>query len=363
MATTQPNLSIRIIEPGPHRQALMKLYREVFRETHSEEQFSWKYERSPQGAMIVSSAWDGSRADDGLAGAFSAYPRQFIHRDRIITVFQDADAMVDGSYRGRGLFATLTEALSAHVKREGAPFHFGYSNGQSSPLLRKRPDARMLALSRTFAFPIGFDSAVSEYLHLRGVAGRAARAAGGLAVRVWNGVHRYGRSTGLSMEPVDSFDDLPAVWSRDNARYYRYFPVRDREFLNWRAIDVPPTVKPGTLPFWINDGPTRVGYCVLYADKSRNVLKLIDVLCERPAERLAPCIATICSFAIANGYDVVTTNVAGTLHQKALVASGFRPVSNVVSYLLITDPEAMEHETYDGEFWLQLPIDRDNYDY
>ena len=363
MAANQPDLVLRIIEPGAHRQALMGMCRDVFRETPSEEQFRWKYEDSPQGAMIVSSAWDVARGDDRLAGAFSAYRRLFIHDGRIITVFQDADAMVDASYRGQGVFGKLTDALSAEVKREGAPFHFGYSNGQSSPLLGKRPDARMLALSRTFAFPIGFDNAASTYLHLKGIAARLARTAGGLAVRAWNSARRYGRPNGLSLEPVDRFDDLPLAWSRENAQHYRFFPVRNREFLNWRAIDVPPAVKAGMLSFWIKDGSTRIGYCVLYADAPRNVLKLVDVLCEQPARRLAPCIAAIRSFAIANGYDVVTTNVAGGLHQRALVASGFWPVSDVVSYLLITDPDALRHETYDGDFWLQLPIDRDNFDY
>lgn len=363
MATTEPNLVLRVIEPGPHRQVLMKMYREVFRETRSEDQFRWKYEDNPHGPMVVSSAWDTSRGDDGLAGAFSAYRRLFLHEGRIVTVFQDADAMVDRTYRGQGLFAKLTDALSDQVAREGAPFHFGYSNGQSSPRLQKRPDARMLALSRSFAFPIGFANAASDYLHLKGIPARVAQAAGGLAVGAWNGVRRYGRRSLLSLEPVDRFDDLPFAWSQENAQYYRFFPVRNREFLNWRAVDVPPTLKAGTLPFWIKDGGTRIGYCVLYADASRNVLKLIDVLCSQPARRLAPCIAAIRSFAIANGYDVVTTNVAGALHQRALIACGFWPVSDVVSYLLVTDAKVMQHETYGGDFWLQLPIDRDNYDY
>lgn len=363
MATARPDLVLRVIEPAPHRQTLMKMYREVFRERLSDEQFRWKYEESPQGSMVVSSAWDTVRGDDGLAGAFSAYRRLFLHDGRIITVFQDADAMVDGSYRGQGLFGRLTDALNAEVRREGAPFHFGYSNGNSSPLLRKRADVKMLALSRSFAFPIGFANAASAYLHLKGMSAQAARAVGGLAVGAWNGLHRHRRAGGLSLEAVDRFDDQPLTWAQENAQYYRFLPLRNREFLNWRAVDVPPSLKAGTLPFWIKDGNRRIGYCVLYAEVSRNVLKLLDVLCEQPLQKLAQCIAVIRSFAIERGYDVVTTNVAGALHQRALVAAGFWPVSRVVSYLIITDPDAMRQTTYDGDFWLQLPIDRDNAEY
>ncbi len=313
--------------------------------------------------MVVNTAWDERRGAEGLAGAFGSYPRSFLHAGRTITVFQDADAMVDPAYRGQGIFGRLTDGLNAEIARRGCLFHFGYPNSQSAPLLGKRPEAKMLRLSRAYAFPIGFANAASAHLGLKGAPKKIAAVVGGLAVRVWNGLHRYGRRTGLSLEPVTRFDERTLAWSLENAQHYRFCPVRDHDFLNWRAIDVPPTVKPGMLCFWFTEAGRKVGYCVLYNDAPRRVLKLLDVLCERPAEWLGRCVAAIRAFAIAQRFDVITTNVAGALHQKALEENGFWPAGDVAAYLLVTAPKAMERQTYDESFWLQLPIDRDNYDY
>jgi hypothetical protein len=356
-------LTLGIVEPGPHRQALLALYQEVLQEGVTEEQFRWKYEQPSCGPMVVAGAWDATPNGPKLAAAFSAYPRRFLHRGRVVTVFQDADAMVDAAYRGRGLFGKLTDLLNAEVGRAGAPFHFGYSNRQSSPLLARREDVRILRISKSLAFPVGFRNAASEYLHLHGVVARATTAAGEAVVAAWNLMRRHHRSGGLTMVPVESFTDEPVAWSHENAAHYSFFPLRDREFLQWRTIDVPARLRGDTQAFWFTEHGRRVGYCVLYSDRTRNILKVLDVVCERPKPTLCRCVAEIRAHAIRSGYDAVTTNIAGDLHQGAFVKAGFWPVASIVSYAIITDPELMAAETCDGRFWLQMPIDRDNIDY
>jgi hypothetical protein len=122
-------------------------------------------------------------------------------------------------------------------------------------------------------------------------------------------------------------------------------------------------MKDDTLPFWCINAGRRIGCCLLYRDRRRNVLKMLDLLCEDPVGGTARCIAAVRTYAVMNRFDAITTNVAGGLHRAAFLRSGFWPVRRIPSYVIPTDRETMSRPAYDDRFWFQMPIDRDNSDY
>ena len=362
MTAINSNLELRILVPGEHRRALVALYREVLSGIVDEEQFRWKYETNPLGPMKVASYWDTSSGE--LVAAFSAYPRAFLHDGTIVRVFQGADAMVKSSQRGQGLFGKLTDALSDVVRAEGGLFHFGYPNDQSGPIFRRRSDSRVFAVSNAFAFVNGSKDIAATYLGVDGWRARVIDGIGTPLIRSLNLVRGFGRRTPLRLEAVEQFDNSSEAWSRELGRHLRFVPYRDGPFLQWRGLEVPAAQRADTLPFWICEGQERLGYCLLFQDTKRGVLKLIDLLCADPTRNLVRCLELIRWFVIDGGFDAVTTNMSGNLYQAALKRAGFLQVGPpIAGYVVFVDTELADRYPFDGAYWYQAPIDRDNFAY
>jgi len=361
MPDGQANLVVRKIDPTEHREELLQLLEEVFGEKRDQESFIWKYERNPYGKMDVWSVWD---QDTGMmVAAFSAFRRFFIYNLKPVTVYQQADAIVKSCYRGKGLFSLLINKVSEHATGEGAHFHFGYTNDLSSSVMRKFPDARELYVSSVYVFLNGTEDLSRTYLKLSKLPYKCVKYLGTPLVRAYN--HLRGYSTepvSYSLKPLSAFSEYPEQWSFDMARDHQYFPLRDEKFLTWKAIDVPDAFKRDVVVFWCMQKVSRIGYVVLYRDESRNIIKLIDVLSDN-IHNLRKCISLVRCYAMKHNYDAITTNAASRVYSEALGKEGFIQVKKVRSTVFPLRNSVSSECRFDDTFWMQLPIDRDNFEY
>ena len=361
MADTFDNLQVRLINPENYRDDIMRLLMEVFREEIDAEEFSWKYERIPYGPMCVWGVWDLD--SQKMIAAFSAYKRFFIHNSKIITAYQQADAAVHKDYRGKGIFSLLINEITAHARKEGALFHFGYTNDLSSKVMRKHEDARELYVSDVFVFLNGSRDFAQTYLRLRGLLCNTVSRLGTPVIRAYNYFKGFLKAPmNCYLEPLHSFEDYPEEWSFNLARSHCVFPFRDKAFLQWRAIDVPKKLAMDLLPFWCVENGRKIGYCVLYRDKKRNIIKLIDLLSDE-GEDLRKCVSMVRYYAVQNNYDAITTNVASRIYQDAFQREGYLKVKKVRATVFLLDKVNFSDCGFDDSFWMQFPIDRDNFRY
>jgi len=361
MGNEKIDLQFRIIDPTEYRQEIMNLFWEAFQENISIEAFKWKYEEIPYGKMKVWSAWDG-RTGKLLATA-SFCKRRFIHNGKIVTAYQRGDSMVKPGFQRQGIFSNLMRESAKALREEGACFVFGYSNERSAGALKKMDEVKELFLSNVYVFPIGCQNLIMQYVKRPNNLIKAfGKIADGL-ISIYNHLRGFHRTNGVLMQPVEEFGSLQEKWALEAARNHFIYPHRDREFLRWKAIGVPNEVRKGLFTFWFIRENNKIGYCVLSEDKERNLIKIVDLLCDSGRESLKFCLRAIRGFAIKNKYDLILTNIASDIYDKAFKSTHFIKLKAVRCTFYILRPELFANCDFDNSFWFQSPIDRDTFKY
>ena len=350
----------KFIHPAKYRGEIMELYHNVFGENVSIDQHIWKYESSPIAETKVASVWDTDK--NKLIATLSAFKRHIIHNGKIFTAYTYGDGMVRPGYQGQGIYRKLFDFMNASNNEDGAILWMGYPNDQAAPIYRKYENNLELYSTKVYVFLNGTKN-ITSFIKFRGISAMILIHIGTMLIRVFNYLMGYHKSYDMILRPIDTFDDLPQKWSFEIAQEHQFFPLRDRLFLDWRVKNAPVPIVHDLLSFWIMKENKRIGYCVLYQDRRRNVLKLVDLLCENPKKNLKGCLATIRSYAISHLYDAITTNVASALYGKAMWATGFLKIRPVRSTVFFFNQELFRDVVADDTLLFQMPIDRDNYDY
>jgi hypothetical protein len=78
---------------------------------------------------------------------------------------------------------------------------------------------------------------------------------------------------------------------------------------------------------------------------------------------MAACLLALRKYSIENEYDGITTNVASKFFQNYLKACGFRKLGPVRATIFFLQADYIPDDSLPENFWLQLPIDRDCFDY
>ena len=355
------NIEFRMIDPFTYRRELMDLYQKALKGDINEEQFIWKYGNNPQGKMLVWSAWDTNNSM--LIGALSAFKRKFIYQQKLVTSFHLADGMVDEEYRGKRIFRSLFDSMVEHLSDEGSLFLMGYPNDLAAPKYRKYELCRELFLSHVYIYFIGCNNIFTSVFNRKVKCLKYFIQFCTLTVRSFNLIFKKYAGSNIIMEPVKSFGTLPEQWAFEQSKNYLFFPCRDNEFLQWKTIDVPNRIKKDLFVFWFIKNSDKIGYIVLYRDKKRNLLKIIDILCADQPDNLKECLAAVRCYAISKQFDAITTNQSSELLDKALRSLGFFKCKSVRAIVYIYDKNILRNIKLDGQFWYQLPIDRDNFMY
>ena len=353
-------MEISLIKPSEYREELRTLLNEVFRESYTPEQFAWKFEQNPVGESIAWAVLEQGPdpRSKRILGTLLAFPREFIHDGRVVTTLQVADAAVRPELQGKGVFGAILKDVDAFIRSRGFPFLIAYTNDLSAPAFRRLPSCRELHVSRTFFRPIGAAN-IAERLFPRRTSLQSTFAmAASPLIRITNAFAR----PEYTLEPVQDFTPECDQWSFENAAFHAYFPHRSTRFLRWKGLAVPSQVRPGLRSWWFTKGGRKIGYCILYREEKRSLLKIIDCIVCDPKAHLPGAFRTIRAHAAQIGADAVTTNVAGELYSAAVRRAGFFPANRIRCTLLVGDlpPSA---DTADESFWFNSPIDRDNFAY
>jgi len=345
------------------RDAVISLSTKVNSRVIAGENFDWKYRQSPLGDMAM---WVDRHAETGrVIGSYGAYPRKFLFQGEVIVVYQRADSIVDQEYQGQGIFRALVAQMTRDLKNEGVHFHFGYSNDLSSRVHQKFTEAREMFESLVYVLPNG-----TATLSARVLSPRFRRVVTpflpiiSAVFKSRNHIKRLFQKASYQLVAAGDFTDIVVDWSRSNAKSYVYFPVRDYDFLRWKVFNTPADVMKNVRAWWLEKGNQKIGYVVTYEVPETGQVKIIDFLCNDLERTVVESIASIRNYFVEQGVDFISSNVAGRIHQDAFRKSRFMQSGKARCYLYILNETAVDPTSVtDGNFWYQMPIDRDNFSY
>ncbi len=89
----------------------------------------WQYLESPTGEIFVDLASSGKR----IAAIYAVQPGFVQVRGARMLAAQSVDTLVDGDFRGRGLFTKMAEAVYQRVQDANGAFIYGFPNANSAP--------------------------------------------------------------------------------------------------------------------------------------------------------------------------------------------------------------------------------------
>ena len=127
-----------------------------------------------------------------------------------------------------------------------------------------------------------------------------------------------------------------------------------------------PAYKAGHLGWFLaleRDMP--VAHCVLYFEARRRLLKIIDFIAspDNP-ESAIQVMRSITAYAISLRADGVVTNVSSPHLAKLLKQAGYFERHRVrCTYFPLQPFAPIPASATDDHFWIQTPIDRDNFHY
>jgi GNAT acetyltransferase-like protein len=131
---------------------IRRVFERAFGRPLSEEEWSWKFERNPDG-------WFGVVAEDGgeIVGNYSGWGTRFRTGGRETVLYAVGDVATDPRVRGLGrrVFQEMTDFFYAQVGAGGAPFCFGFPGNRHLAISHRLVGSRTLFPIREVRAPVG----------------------------------------------------------------------------------------------------------------------------------------------------------------------------------------------------------------
>lgn len=130
-----------------------RLFERVFGTALSEEEWSWKFERDPDGWYGVVGLVDGE-----IVGNYAGWGARFLLDGQTRLLYSVGDVATDPTVRRlggrRGIYREMAAAFYDRVGREGVPFCFGFPNPRALHVSEKIVGSRTLFPVRLVLAPV-----------------------------------------------------------------------------------------------------------------------------------------------------------------------------------------------------------------
>ena len=269
----------------------MELEKAVYGLALNEEEWlkrwQWWHLDNPAGPPII---WLAEH-DGRIVGISGLIPRLMKLGDKIIIGGVGQDIMTYPTYRGQGMYRALINRVLDETSKKGMHVLYAFPNQRAWPLLVKKlhwvticPSASMFKLLR-------LPNIMKRYVSNRFLS-RICATMGSPIVSLLLG--RDGKShklAGLVINEISSFDTrFDDFWKKASTNY-DIVVVRDRDYLNWRYINVPATDKADKIYAAEKDGEI-CGYIVLDCVQGREVRigKISDIFVDLNQNEVSECL-------------------------------------------------------------------------
>lgn len=125
-----------VFENDDEIQLLVNLQNIVYKQrglVFTKDVFVFWYRHNPEGAVISYNAFDGNQ----IISHQSFVPERMLVDGRVVRCLRSMAVVTHPDFRGRGLFAQLTNCAVEEAKRQGYEFIYAVTNGNSFPVFIK----------------------------------------------------------------------------------------------------------------------------------------------------------------------------------------------------------------------------------
>ncbi len=191
------------------------LYHSVYGRAVDQAYVNWKFLESPAGKAFGFGAWE----DEKLVGFVALCPYKFVIEGSEVTACQGGDTMVDGAYRGQGLFTRLTQRLLEEMNIRNYLFRYSAPGKMSYPGYVNKLGHRKVAV-------LPYYVNISKWRVLRAILGVKTNIKDTAGFRM--AYHSY------RVRMVKGFDErFDQLWMRTKSDHH-ISTVKDSNYLKWR---------------------------------------------------------------------------------------------------------------------------------
>ena len=276
--------SIRVYKNGDE-EGIYELDRSVHGEIQGKDQWlkwwHWKYRHNPAGAFLIWLA----EADGKLVSQYAINGVKIKIGDEIITGSQSVDTMTHPHYRGKGIFSTLSRQVFSDAGERGIDIVYGFPNQMTS---WHRECWLEVGARSTMIKPLNPENILAQYISNKFLL-KICIAAMSFVIKALYRTQKPPEANGLTINRISAFDErINDLWEKVSDDY-EIIVVRDKEYLNWRYIDIP-----------------SVDYAIYVAETEGQIMGYTVLRCEKQRGLL---FGHIFEFVVPSGYELIAQSL------------------------------------------------------
>lgn len=298
--------------------------------------WKWMFTDNPAGSSII---WLAEH-DGKIIGEYPLVMIDMKIGDKIVKAGQIADTMTHPEYRRRGIaFALGREALT-HLKRQGAYIAIGFPTNEAYPLHIKSGWTDVCTI-QIMIKPLNMRNMLNEYLTHNKLLTNIFSKLGKLLLKTIFRVRTPPVVDGLTITRVSDFDDRCNDFWEMISKDYKIIVTRDRNYLNWRYIDVPNA----DYTIYIAEKDKKIfGYMVLERKYIDNVVfgRILDIIAPISQQDIIQClISRAVDHFEREKVDAILSGIIANRYRNNFLKNGFIPYprsgGHFISYKISQD--------------------------
>ena len=223
----------------------------------------WMYIENPAGDSRI---WVADH-DGQIVGQYPLILVNMKIGEEIIKGSQNIDLMTHPDYQRQGMFFTLEKKALSEAGKEGINITYGFPNEPAYPGHLKSGWFDVCSL-QVMIKPLNLENALKRRIKNKfGI--KIYTTIGKLIINLFYGAKKPPEVDGLTITKISSFDDRIDDFWKNISNDHEIIIVRDKEYLNWRYVDVPDI---NYTIYLAEEGEEICGYVVLRSVKEQNLI-------------------------------------------------------------------------------------------
>lgn len=283
--------------------------------------WNWKYMDNPAG---VSRIWVADH-DGKIVGSRSTILVKMKIAGEPVMGSQNTDLLTHPDYRRQGIFSALEKKSFDQLKDDGICITYSLPGPMSYPSYMKSGSFFDTHAVQTVIRPFNLENALKRRIKNM-ILMKICAVTGNIFINIFNRAKKHPEVDGLTITKISSFDDRVNDFWKKISNDYEIIVVRDKEYLNWRYVDVPDV---NYTIYLAEESEEICGYVVLGCAKqdilSGHILDIIAPL-DRP-EVIHCLLSKAIEYFEEEGVDIIFCKmIADKMFYKIFRKSGFLPI-------------------------------------
>ena len=240
--------------------------------------WNWKYMDNPAG---VSGIWVADH-DGKIVGSRSTILVKMKISGEPVMGSQNTDLLTHPDYRRQGIFSALEKKSFSQLKADGICITYSFPGPMSYPGYMKSGSFFDTHALKTMIRPFNLENILKRRIENKFLL-KIYTVMGYLFINTFYRAKKTPEVDDLTITKISSFDDRINDFWKKTSNDYEIIVVRDKEYLNWRYVNIPDVVY--TI-YLAEEGEEICGYMVLKCVKEESLASgyIIDIIAplDRP---------------------------------------------------------------------------------